>query len=306
MNENILPKSVLGRTDLEITKLGFGTALRRKMSESEWQNLLSTVLDSNINFIDTANDYGANWGISAEDQIGKHISTRRSEFYLATKCGCAPGGGEHIWTKENVFRGLHESLLRLKTDYVDLMQYHNPTVEESQAEDLISVLQEMREQGKVRWLGISTTLPHLPFFLETGAFDSFQIPYSALEREHEDWISKSAKQGIGIIIRGGVAQGQPSGKTSERDKSLNRSLKWEIFDKANLKDLLDEGESPTTLILRYTLSNVYAHTNIVGTTRTDHLKENIKGILKGPLSKEIYTEMKHRLDLIGESPSKVL
>ena len=186
------------------------------------------------------------------------------------------------------------------------MQYHNPTVEESQAEDLISVLQEMRDQGKVRWLGISTTLPHLPFFLETGAFDSFQIPYSALEREHEDWISKSAEEGIGIIIRGGVAQGQPSGETTERDISLKRSRKWQMFDEANLEGLLDEGESPTTLILRYTLSNVYAHTNIVGTTRIEHLKENIKGILKGPLSKEVYTEMKHRLDSIGESPSEIL
>ena len=50
----------------------------------------------------------------------------------------------------------------MKTDYVDIMQYHNPTVEECEAGDLVAVLQDMKAQGKVRWLGISTTLPHLP------------------------------------------------------------------------------------------------------------------------------------------------
>ena len=63
-----------------------------------------------INFVDTANDYGLHWTSPAEEQIGRHLSGRRSEFYLATKCGCPPGGGEHIWTRENAFRGLHESL----------------------------------------------------------------------------------------------------------------------------------------------------------------------------------------------------
>ena len=96
MNDKTLPTAVLGRTGLEITRLGFGTALSRKMPDAEWEQLLGAVLDSGINFIDTANDYGARWGVPAEDQIGKHISGRRSEYYLATKCGCGPDGGDHI------------------------------------------------------------------------------------------------------------------------------------------------------------------------------------------------------------------
>ena len=191
-----LPTAVLGRTGLEVTRLGFGTALSSGLDNERWDVLLNSVLDSGINFIDTANDYGTGWDSPAEEQIGRHVSGRRDEFYLATKCGCPPGGGEHIWTRENAFRGLHESLGRLKTDYVDVMQYHNPTVEECEAGDLVTVPADMRKEGKVRWIGISTTLPYLSTFLEWGVFDVFQIPYSALDREHEEWITRSAQGGV--------------------------------------------------------------------------------------------------------------
>ena len=298
MNDTVLPTAVLGRTGLEVTRLGFGTALSRKMPDSEWDQLLNAVLDSGINFIDTANDYGVRWDVPAEEQIGKHISDRRSEYYLATKCGCGPDGGDHIWTRENAERGLEQSLRRMKTDYVDIMQYHNPTVGEAEEGDLIAVLKDMRDQGKVRWLGISTTLPHLPYYLDTGVFDTFQIPYSALEREHEDWVVKSAEAGIGIIIRGGVAQGEPSGDVNER-----RSKKWSTFEGAGLDELREEGESRTALILRYTLTHPNADTNIVGTSRIPHLEENLAGIMSGPLSADTYAEMKRRLDSVGESPA---
>ena len=196
-----IPTAKLGRTGLEVTRLGFGTALRSGLDDDRWDVLLNSVLDSGINFVDTANDYGLHLARPAEERIGRHLSGRRSEFYLATKCGCPPGGGDHVWTRENAFRGLHESLGRLRTDYVDLMQYHNPSVEECEAGDLVRVLEDMREQGKVRWIGVSTTLPHLPTFLEWGVFDVFQIPYSALERRHEEWITRAAQAGTGIVIR---------------------------------------------------------------------------------------------------------
>ena len=86
----------------------------------------------------------------------------------------------------------------------------------------------MKSQGKVRWIAISTTLPHLPTYLDWGVFDQFQIPYSALQREHEEWITKSAEAGIGTVIRGGVAQGSPErgaegkipGESSTRPSSM--------------------------------------------------------------------------------------
>ena len=296
-----IPTAVLGRTGLKVTRLGFGTALHSGLDDEGWGVLLNSVLDSGINFIDTANDYGVSRDSPAEEHIGRHISGRRSEFYLATKCGCPPGGGEHIWTRENAFRGLHESLGRLKTDYVDVMAYHNPSVEECKAGDLVTVLEEMREQGKVRWIGVSTTLPHLPTFLEWGVFDVFQVPYSALEREHEEWIARSGQAGTGIVIRGGVAQGEPD-PAAEED---NHAKRWKLFESANLDELVEEGESRTTFMLRYTLSHPHSDTNIVGTRRVNHLEENVAGIKKGPLSPDVYAEAKRRLDAAGEKPEAV-
>lgn len=294
-----LPTAILGRTGLEVTRLGYGTAIQKPADDAQWGRLLNGVLDSGINFIDTANDYGVRRDDGpAEAQIGRHISSRRSEYYLATKCGCREGGGEHVWTKENVFRGLDESLARLKTDYVDVMQFHNPSVEECEEGDLVEALKEMRQQGKVRWLGVSTTLPHLPTFLDWGVFDTFQIPYSALEREHEEWITNAAEAGIGIIIRGGVARGQPG-------IGLGREERWRKFEEARLEELLEEGEGRTTFILRYTLTHPHSNTNIVGTSDLDHLDENAQGILKGPLPEDVYAEAKRRLDSVGVTAADV-
>jgi aryl-alcohol dehydrogenase-like predicted oxidoreductase len=97
----------------------------------------------------------------------------------------------------------------MKTDYVDLMQLHNPTIEQVEQGDLISALQDMKTQGKVRWIGCSSTLPDIAAYIEWGTFDVFQMPYSGLERLHETVITRAAAAGAGTIIRGSVARGAP-------------------------------------------------------------------------------------------------
>ena len=288
-----LPRSVLGRTGLEVTRLGFGAGHHRPMSDAQARAVHEAVVESGVNFIDTADDYG-----NSEELIGRYLSDRRSDLYLATKCGQHPDGAGHLWTRENILRTLEESLRRLKTDYVDVMQLHNPTVEESEQGDLVDGLQEMRRQGKVRWIGASTTLPHLPTYLDWGVFDAFQIPYSALEREHEDWIARSAEAGVGIIIRGGVARGEPGVGTGREDR-------WASFEQAGMDELLEEGESRSSFLLRYTLTHPNADTIIVGTTNPDHVAENARAVLRGPLPADVYEEVKRRMDNAGESPAAV-
>lgn len=301
-----LPTAVLGRTGLSVTRLGFGAMeIRgsriwggRAVTEEQAQTILNAVLDMGINFIDTANDYGR-----SEEFIGKFIAGRRSEYYLATKCGCHVTYKDensdetpHIWTRENLFRGLHESLGRMRTDYVDIMQLHNPPVEDCEKGDLVAVLAEMKQQGKVRFTSISTTLPHLPAYIEMGAFDTFQIPYSALERTHEEWITRAAQAGIGIIIRGGVARG-------EEGVGLGRPDRWQKFTDARLDELLEAGESRTSFLLRFTLSHPHADTIIVGTLHPEHLAENVAAVERGPLPAKVYTEAKRRLEQAGEKPA---
>jgi aryl-alcohol dehydrogenase-like predicted oxidoreductase len=300
-----LPTATLGRTGLQVTRLGYGAMeVRgsriwggRPVTEEQAGRILNAVLDAGINFIDTANDYGR-----SEEFIGKFLAHRRSEYILATKCGCHvvrrdenTDDTPHVWTRENLFRGLHESLARMKTDVIDIMQLHNPPVEETEKNNLVQALQEMRQQGKVKFISISTTLPHLPTYLEWGVFDTFQIPYSALERDHEDWITKSAQAGIGTIIRGGVARGEPGVGLGSEDR-------WAKFKEAGLDEFLEPGESRSAFMLRYTLTHPDVHTIIAGTLHPEHLQENVELALRGPLSPEVYAESKRRLDSVGVSP----
>jgi aryl-alcohol dehydrogenase-like predicted oxidoreductase len=292
-----LPKKTLGRTGLEVTQLGFGAmelrGTREEITEDQAEQVLNGVLDAGINFIDTAPDYGL-----SEERIGKYISQRRDEFYLATKCGCnitvdgARQEPRHVWTAERLRRNIEQSLERMKTDRVDLLQMHNPTVEEVEKGGLVEVLQEIQKAGKTRFIGVSSTAPDLVAFARMGVFDTFQIPYSALERRHEEMIGEAAELGAGILIRGGVAKGHLAG-----------SDRWDKFDQAELEQLA-EGMNRYEFVLRFTLTHPGCHTTIVGTADLDHLKANAATALAGPLSDETYGQAKERLAKLGETPEK--
>ena len=84
---NNIPTTLLGRTGLEVTRLGYGAGHRKPMTEEENQAMVRRVVNSGINLIDTANDYG-----NSEEMIGLAISDRYSEVTVSTKCGCSPRG----------------------------------------------------------------------------------------------------------------------------------------------------------------------------------------------------------------------
>ena len=181
----------------------------------------------------------------------------------------------------------------MKTDHLDIVQLHSsPSTETLEKEDVVGTLLDLKKEGKVRFIASSSTLPNLPDLVDLGVFDSFQIPYSGLQREHEPWITAAADGGAGTVIRGGVAKGKP-GTGRGQDEV------WGKFDEANLGDLLEAGESPTGFMLRFTLSHPDMHTTIVGTANPDHLNENVAVAKKGPLPKDVYEEAKRRLDGVG-------
>src|SRR6266498_3324225 len=232
-----LPKRELGRTGLQVTMLGYGAMeLRgvprgREVTEAQAETILHAALDSGINYIDTSIDYGL-----SEERIGRYIAARRSEYYLASKCGCvvgatpAPRGqrNPHVFTRDNIIAGVEQSLVRLKTDHIDVLQFHaSPSKQTLEDHDAMCV------------------------------FDVFQIPYSAVEREHEAIITAAADSGAGIVIRGGAAKGAPSG-------GGQAGTQWERWQKARLDDVL-EGMTPMEFILRFTFTHPNMATNIVGT-----------------------------------------
>jgi aryl-alcohol dehydrogenase-like predicted oxidoreductase len=290
-----LPKRTLGRTGLKVTQLGFGAMdIRgpkvwggRDIPDAQSEAILNAVLDAGINFIDTAVDYGR-----SEELIGRFISSRRKEYFLATKCGCNPQDkGDHVdtphlWTRENLMRNIHGSLERMKTDHVDILQLHNPTPADVRKGDLVTALKDIRSQGMTRFISISSTLPGLPEFVKMGVFDTFQIPYSCLDPEHHDAITLAAESGAGIIIRGGIARGGPGSR-------LTRKERVDVYKQANIDELLD-GMKPSELILRFTLTHPHCDTTIVGTAVMEHLTENVAAALKGKLPKKLYDEVKAR------------
>ena len=308
-----LPKRTLGRTGLEVTALGYGTmelrgGLRgRQISEEEAGRILNTVLDSGINFIDTSIDYGI-----AEERIGRHISHRRDEYFLASKCGCLAGwteteervagaraGGPHVFTRENIIAGVEQSLRRLNTDHLDLVQVHaSPSVQELEEGGVVEAMQDLRTQGKVRFIGMSGTIPNLRDHIAMGVFDEFQIPYSCLQRGHEDAIAEAAAAGAGVVVRGGAARGAPSDDERNRSRGAEAVNLWE---KADLDGLLG-GMSRMEFVLRFTATHPGAGTNIVGTLSLEHLAENVEAVSHGPLPPELYARAKHRLKAAGAVP----
>ena len=183
------------------------------------------------------------------------------------------------------------------------MQFHaSPSRAVLEEHAAIDTLRALQREGKIRFLGMSGTLPHLTDHIAMGTFDAFQIPYSALEREHDAVISAAARADAGTIGRGGVARGAPAEDADPaaagglwRERLAKRREQWEA---AGLDDLLD-GMSRMEFMLRFTISHPDLHTTIVGTVNPDHLAANLRAAEAGPLSDEIYSEAKRRLAEAG-------
>ncbi len=296
----------LGRTGADVTILGYGAMELRgqphgpAIADEEAGRLLNAVLDGGISLIDTSIDYGR-----SEELIGRHIGHRRDEYFLASKCGCLlgppPPGARppfpHDYSAANVRAGVEQSLRRLGTDRLDLVQVHmSPSREQMAAGGTIETLQAMRDEGKLRFIGMSGILPNLPDQIAMGEFDVFQIPYSAVQREHEQLITDAAGAGAGTLIRGGAARGGPAGDKNWQRGPLGLAegegqRRWQS---AGLDDLLAD-MNPIEFVLRFTLSHPALSSTIVGTSNIGHLAANLAIAGKGPLPPELYEQAKERL-----------
>jgi aryl-alcohol dehydrogenase-like predicted oxidoreductase len=303
----------LGRTGVEVSVLGYGAMeLRGQRSGPEVDDqlagrLLNEVLDGGIDVIDTSIDYGR-----SEELIGRYIAHRRNEYFLASKCGCPLGEVPvntaqpipHDYRPDNIRAGLEQSLRKLHTDRLDLLQVHgSPGVDRLQADDTIASMVSLREEGKVRFIGMSGVLPHLPEHIALGVFDVFQIPYSALQREYDDLVAAAAAQGAGTLIRGGVARGAPA-----EDKGWSRGplmlpegeaqRRW---DDSGVGEVIGD-MSRHEFMLRFTISHPGLSSTIVGTANPDHLRANLMYAGKGPLPPGVYAAAKASLDQIQPEP----
>jgi aryl-alcohol dehydrogenase-like predicted oxidoreductase len=300
----------LGKTGSDVTILGYGAMELRgqprgpAIDDEDAGRLLNAVLDGGINLIDTSIDYGR-----SEELIGRYVGHRRDEYFLASKCGCPlsdppPGATPpfaHDFRPENIRAGIEQSLRRLGTDRLDLLQVHaSPSREQLEAEGTVETMQALRDEGKVRFLGMSGTLPNLADHITMGVFDVFQIPYSAVQREHEGLISQAAATGAGTLIRGGAARGAPADDKQWKQGPIGLSegegqRRWET---SGIDDLLGD-MSRVEFVLRFTLSHPDLSSTIVGTSSLSHLRSNLAVAEKGPLPADLYEQARGRLATVS-------
>src|SRR3954447_16283840 len=282
------------KTGLVVSRLGYGAMelagapKARAISESDALRFINRVVDLGINYIDTSIDYGL-----SEQLIGKALQHRRAEIILASKCACQVGiegvgrGGEkHIYTGANVTAGVEQSLRRLRTDHLDVVQVHgNPSRKELEDGGVIEALLTLQRQGAVRHLGISSRLPLLAEFVDVDYFNLVQVPYSALQRQNEEVIAALSRAGKAVVARGVTGRGAPAKDWATRPIGTADGEVQQLWQRARLDEMLGE-MSRIEFMIRFAISNDNVDVALVATTDEGHLAADIAYAMKGPLPAE--------------------
>ncbi|MFT5424551.1 MAG: myo-inositol catabolism protein IolS [Phycisphaerales bacterium] len=217
MTTSTIPTRPLGKSGLEVTEVGCGLwaagGAWGPTDDAGAIEAIEVALESGVTFFDTADVYGDG---HSERLLGKAMKGRRDRFIVGTKLGWTNFDGDkgqsQYTTVEKLIAGVESNLQRLGTDYVDLIQCHI-YFEDPTTPVFLEGFARLKEQGKVRAWGCSTSgLGLVKTFAEAGA-DSLQIDYSILNRDPENEVLPYCKEhGVGVIVRGPLAMGILTGK----------------------------------------------------------------------------------------------
>jgi aryl-alcohol dehydrogenase-like predicted oxidoreductase len=292
----------LGRTGLKVSALGFGGSETGYggLSPKAVEKILNTALDQGLNVIDTAECYG-----DGEQQVGRAVGARRKDFVLLTKCGHADGLGGRDWSPAMLERSIDRSLKRLRTDHVDVMQFHSCPASTLRDDRVVGVLTRARDSGKARFIGYSGDGADALHAVEMGIFDTLQISVSIADQEAIDIVlPKAGERSMGVIAKRPIANaawlynrvsvGGYSRPYYDRLKKLDYDF------------LRARGGEAVATALRFTLSVPGVHTVIVGTTKAGRWAENAAYVASGALPAEQFDAIRARWravarrDWIGE------
>src|SRR5216684_2025218 len=275
-----MEKRRLGKTDMDVSVLGFGGAEIgfENASLDAVEKLLKSALDAGLNVIDTGECYRG-----SEELIGNTVSDRREDFYLFTKCG-HPHGMESgaNWSRDSILQSIERSLGRLKTDRLDIVHLHSCSESELRKGEAISALQTARERGYTRYIGYSGDSRAAHHAVECGAFDALQISISIADQEAIELTMLLAhKKQMGVIAKRPIANA--AWKTGHKPIEGYHHTYYERLRKLNY-EFLRHSDLPKTIgiALRFTLSIPGVHTAIVGTTKPERGRENAQLLEAGP------------------------
>jgi len=287
-----MEKRRLGRTDMDVTVLGFGGAGIAGGDLENIRKVLNSALDAGINVIDTAECYEG-----SEESIGKAISKRRSEFFLFTKCGHPRGIGSKDWSANSILESIERSLRRLQTDCIDLIQLHGCSEAILKKGEAISALEKARERGWVRYLGYSGDGPPARFAVECDAFDVLQTSINIADQEAiSQIVPLTREKNIGLIAKRPLANF--AWKTGHKPINSYHHEYYERLRKLDF-DFLGNDEESIAIALRFVLSVPGVHTAIVGTTKPERSEENARLLESSPLRPDEYNAIRERWDVIA-------
>ena len=199
----------LDNTGLRVTQLGFGLAEIERQEDrgtdvSGAGRVLEAALDGGINFLDTAACYA-----STEELIGRTVGHRRDDYVLATKCGhVVDDATGEPWSAEVIEHSIDRSLRRMRTDRLDIVQFHSPRLEISEHGEAVEALVRARDAGKTRFLGFSGDNESAWWAVESGVFDTLQTSFNLVDQQARYGLFDEARRrGLGIIIKRPLANG---------------------------------------------------------------------------------------------------
>lgn len=178
----------LGKTNLEVNKNGFGALPIQRRNMEDSIEILRTAYDAGIDFYDTAHFY-----TDSEEKIGNALGDVREDIYLASKSGAE--------TVEEFWSDLETSLKSMKTDYLDLYQFHNISFCPKEDDELYQAMLEAKDKGMINHIGITThkiTFAHEA--IESGLYETLQYPFSYLSGAEElELVKKCEEHDVGFI-----------------------------------------------------------------------------------------------------------
>lgn len=296
MTTSLLPQRPVGRSGLRVSAVGLGcNNFGRSGTPTETlegtRAVLDAALDSGVTFLDTADVYGREFGLS-ETLMGEALQGRRDEVVLATKFGhadLAPGvlGGAKA-SRTSIRRSVEGSLRRLRTDWIDLYQLHTPDPS-TPIEETLDTLADLVREGKVRYVGHSNfagwQIAEAEFAARGVRFISSQNQYSLLARAAErEVLPAVGRFGLGLLpffpLHNGLLTGKfsreggPEGSRIMRQRPhLWRDAPWDALER--YQTFCEErGITMLQATFAWFLANPLVSSVIAGATSPEQVRAN--------------------------------
>jgi aryl-alcohol dehydrogenase-like predicted oxidoreductase len=268
----------LGTTGLAVSVVGFGAGSIGDGSrpEAEIDHLVGVALDAGITLIDTARSYGL-----SEERLGRALRGRRQQVVLSTKVGYGvPGIAD--WTGPCIEAGVDAALVRLGTDWIDVVHLHSCDLEVLRRGDVVAALRRTVEAGKVRVAAYSGEGEALQWAVDSGAFGSIQCSVSVVDQAVLDGaVARARSNGLGVLAK--RALGNAPWRFAERPAAGDVAEAWERFHALALEPgVLSWAE----LFTRFTGYAPGVDALLVGTASPAHVMAAVAAIAEGPLDPE--------------------